>query len=191
MKEKRVSIQVQRVIYVAEDGMEFTSEFMCKAHEAEMERDRLEDAVSALPRFEFTPEWADSDIVWKWYFISNKEELDAVRKVVFFDRDSAAYEYERDDYPAWIAFSVDEEGSGYQAEVARLNTEKNKRRDAILDDIYRLIQKDVGHGLSQVKAQRLWAYAWEQGRANGFSEVYYYLQDLIELARMLLSKDRE
>ena len=92
MKEKRVSIQVQRVIYVAEDGMEFTSEFMCKAHEAEMERDRLEDAVSALPRFEFTPEWADSDIVWKWYFISNKEELDAVRKVVFFDRDSAAYE---------------------------------------------------------------------------------------------------
>ena len=113
MKEKRVSIQVQRVIYVAEDGMEFTSEFMCKAHEAEMERDRLEDVVSALPRFEFTPEWADSDIVWKWYFISNKEELDAARKVVFFDRDSAAYEYERDDYPAWIAFSVDEEGSGY------------------------------------------------------------------------------
>ena len=56
MKEKRVSVQVQRIIYIAEDGMEFTSEFMCKAHEAEMERDRLEDSVSALPRFDFTPE---------------------------------------------------------------------------------------------------------------------------------------
>ena len=78
-----------------------------------MERDRLEDTVSALPGFEFTPEWADPDVVWKWYFISNKEELDAVRKVVFFDRDSAAYEYERNDYPAWIAFSVDKEGCGY------------------------------------------------------------------------------
>ena len=68
MKEKRVSVQVQRIIYIAEDGMEFTSEFMCKAHEAEMERDRLEYSVSALPRFDFTPEWADPDIVWKWYF---------------------------------------------------------------------------------------------------------------------------
>lgn len=26
MKEKRVSVQVQRIIYIAEDGMEFTSE---------------------------------------------------------------------------------------------------------------------------------------------------------------------
>ena len=91
----------------------------------------------------------------------------------------------------WNREMAEKNNADYQAEVARLNTEKNKRRDAILDDIYRLIQKDVGHGLSQVKAQRLWAYAWEQGRANGFSEVYYYLQDLIELARMLLSKDRE
>lgn len=113
MKEKRVSVQVQRIIYIAEDGMEFTSEFMCKAHEAEMERDRLEDSVSALPRFDFTPEWADPDIVWKWYFISNKEELEAVRKVEFYDKDSAAYEYERDCYPAWIAFSVNGEGRGY------------------------------------------------------------------------------
>lgn len=68
----------------------------------------------------------------------------------------------------------------------RLNTEKNKRRDAILEDIYRLIQEDVGHDLSRVKAQRLWAYAWELGHANGFPDVYCHLQDAIELARMLL-----
>lgn len=86
----------------------------------------------------------------------------------------------------WNREMVEKNNADYQAEVARLNTEKNKRRDAILEDIYRLIQEDVGRDLSRVKAQRLWAYAWELGHANGFPDVYYHLQDAIELARMLL-----
>lgn len=86
----------------------------------------------------------------------------------------------------WNREMVEKNNADYQAEVARLNTEKNKRRDAILEDIYRLIQEDVGHDLSRVKAQRLWMYAWAQGHANGFPDVYYYLQDMVELARMLL-----
>lgn len=86
----------------------------------------------------------------------------------------------------WNREMVEKNNADYQAEVARLNTEKNKRRDAILEDIYRLIQEDVGHDLSRVKAQRLWAYAWELGHANGFPDVYCHLQDAIELARMLL-----
>ena len=52
--------------------------------------------------------------------------------------------------------------------------------------VYSLIQEDVGHDLSRVKAQRLWAYAWAQGHANGFPDVYYHLQDMVELAKMLL-----
>lgn len=86
----------------------------------------------------------------------------------------------------WNREMVDKNNTEYQAEVARLNTAKNKRRDAILEDIYRLIQEDVGHDLSRVKAQRLWAYAWAQGHANGFPDVYYHLQDMVELAKMLL-----
>lgn len=87
----------------------------------------------------------------------------------------------------WNRKMVEKNNAEYQAEVARLNTAKNKRRDAILEDIYRLIQEDVGHhDLSRVKAQRLWAYAWEQGHANGFHDVYCHLQDMVELARMLL-----
>ena len=86
----------------------------------------------------------------------------------------------------WNREMVEKNNADYQAEVARLNTEKNKRRDAILEGIYRLIQEDVGHDLSRAKAQRLWAYAWAQGHANGFPDVYYHLQDAIELARMLL-----
>ena len=91
----------------------------------------------------------------------------------------------------WNREMVEKNNAEYQAEVARLNTAKNKLRDAILEDIYRLIREDVGRDLSRVKAQRLWAYAWEQGHANGFHDIYYHLQDIIALARMLLSKDRE
>ena len=86
----------------------------------------------------------------------------------------------------WNREMVEKNNADYQAEVARLNTEKNKRRDAILEDIYRLIQEDVGHDLSRVKAQRLWAYAWEQGHANGFPDVYCHLQDMVELNAMIL-----
>ena len=87
----------------------------------------------------------------------------------------------------WNREMVEKNNAEYQAEVARLNTAKNKRRDAILEDIYRLIQEDVGHDLPWEKARSLWMYAWGQGHANGFPDVYYYLQDMIELARMLLS----
>ena len=45
----------------------------------------------------------------------------------------------------WNREMVEKNNADYQAEVARLNTEKNKRRDAILENIYRLIQEDVGH----------------------------------------------
>lgn len=86
----------------------------------------------------------------------------------------------------WNREMVEKNNADYQAEVTRLNTVKNKRRDAILENAYRLIQEDVGHDLSRVKAQRLWAYAWEQGHANGFPDVYYHLMDMVELARMLL-----
>ena len=86
----------------------------------------------------------------------------------------------------WNREMVDLNNAEYQAEVARLCSEKNKRRYAILDVAYRLIQEDVCHDLSRYKAKRLWAYAWEQGHANGFPDVYCHLQDVIELAKMLL-----
>ena len=86
----------------------------------------------------------------------------------------------------WNRKMVEKNNADYQAEVARLSTAKNKRRDAILEDIYRLIQEDVGHDLSRVKAQRLWAYAWEQRHAYGFPYVYFLLLGVVELARMLL-----
>lgn len=37
----------------------------------------------------------------------------------------------------------------------------------------------VGHP----KAELLWSKAWDMGHANGFSDVYYYADELVELIR--------
>ena len=52
----------------------------------------------------------------------------------------------------WNRRQVEDNNRRYQEEVARLNTEKNKRRDAIHEKIYAAIQSEVGHGLSRKKA---------------------------------------
>lgn len=132
---------------------------------------------------------SDLEIVMDWETVQNEfEEMErmscvpaGIRKV------RADHIFDEEKSVRWNREMVEKNNADYQAEVARLNTEKNKRRDAILENIYRLIQEDVGHDLSRAKAQRLWAYAWELGHANGFSDVYYHLQDMVELARMLLS----
>lgn len=88
----------------------------------------------------------------------------------------------------WNKEQVVVNNESYQAEVARLNTLKNKRRDEIYEDIYYTIQCEVGHNLSREKATLLWNYAWERGHAYGIREVCCYLEELIDLADKLLSE---
>lgn len=76
----------------------------------------------------------------------------------------------------------------YQEEVKRLNTAKNKRRDAVYEDIYGKIQEEVGYGLAKNKAVALWDYAWELGHAYGIRDVLNYLYELMSLAKTILSE---
>ena len=135
----------------------------------------------------------DTELVKKWQTISTEFEATERMSCVpaGIKKVRADHIFDEEKSVRWNREMAEKNNADYQAEVARLNTEKNKRRDAILEDIYRLIQEDVGHNLSRAKAQRLWAYAWEHGHANGFSEVYYYLQAATAWARLPLSKDRE
>lgn len=71
----------------------------------------------------------------------------------------------------------------YHAEVSRLNKAKNKRRDAIYEDIYQKIQDEVGSGLTSGKAIAIWNYAWEQGHAYGISDVLNCLYDLMRAGK--------
>ena len=69
-------------------------------------------------------------------------------------------------------------------------SEKNKRRDAIYEKIYKAIQDEVGHGLTRKKAVVLWNLAYERGHAYGIKEVKSYLDELMELAALLLDDMR-
>lgn len=94
--------------------------------------------------------------------------------------------FDEDKSVRWNREQVEANNARHQAEVARLNTEKNKRRDAILEEVFALIQAEVGHDLTRAKARALWNYASERGHANGYHEVVSQLQELICLARELL-----
>lgn len=90
----------------------------------------------------------------------------------------------------WNRQQVEDNNRRYQEEVARLNTEKNKRRDAIHEKIYAAIQSEVGHGLSRKKAMVLWNMAYDEGHAYGIREIKSYLDELMELAALLLDDTR-
>lgn len=134
-------------------------------------------------------EMTDMELIKNWGTIRTEfEEMERMSCVpVGICKVKDGHVFDEEKSVRWNREMVEKNNADYQAEVARLNSEKNKRRDAILENIYRLIQEDVGHDLPREKAQSLWMYAWDQGHANGFPDVYYYLQDMIELARMLLS----
>ena len=76
----------------------------------------------------------------------------------------------------------------YQEEVKRLNREKNKRRDAIYEDIYQKIQEEVGSGLTRGGAVVIWNYAWELGHAYGRSDVLSHLNDLMDMVQKILTE---
>lgn len=90
----------------------------------------------------------------------------------------------------WNRQQVEDNNRRYKEEVARLNTEKNKRRDAIYEKIYAAIQSEVGHRLSRKKAMALWNLAYEYGHAYGIHEIKIHLDELMELAALLLDDTR-
>lgn len=90
----------------------------------------------------------------------------------------------------WNRKQVEDNNRRFQEEVARLNTEKNKQRDAIHERIYKAIQDEVGHGLSRKKAMVLWSCAYQEGHAYGIREVKSHLDKLMELAALLLDDAR-
>lgn len=73
----------------------------------------------------------------------------------------------------WNKAQVESNNEQYLKEVARLNTEKNKFRDSIYEDVlYAII---------------IWNLAYEEGHAFGFNDIQCHLQNLIELADKLSS----
>ncbi len=126
-------------------------------------------------------------------WIDIQSEYDTMEKMscvpVGIKRVNANHVFDENQSVKWNREQVEANNLRYQQEVARLNTEKNKRRDAIHEKIYKAIQDEVGHGLSRKKALLLWNYAYEKGHSCGIREVKGYLDELMELATNLLQDD--
>lgn len=87
----------------------------------------------------------------------------------------------------WNKEQVQRNNEDYLKEVARLNTEKNKFRDSIYNDIFYTIKCEVGHNLSIKKAEAIWGYVYDLKHSSGIADVIEELQSLIELVDELLS----
>lgn len=98
--------------------------------------------------------------------------------------------FDEDQSVKWNKEKVIENNTAYQAEVARLNTAKNKARDAIHEDIYRTIQSEVGYGLTREGAKKIWEYAYERGHAYGIHDIMCCLEELLVLMDEVLENVR-
>lgn len=88
----------------------------------------------------------------------------------------------------WNRQQVENNNRKYQEEVSRLNTERNKRRDAIHEAIYSAIQNEVGHNLPIKKAKVLWDFAYEKGHTYGIQEIMSHLYEIMELVSLMLDE---
>ena len=101
----------------------------------------------------------------------------------------ADHVFDEDKSVKWNREQVEDNNSRYLEEVKRLNTEKNHRRDELHERIYKVIQDEVGYGLSRRKAMLLWNRAYEDGHGCGIREIISNLDDLMELAIQLLKPE--
>ena len=87
----------------------------------------------------------------------------------------------------WNRQYIEKNNEEYLEEVARLNSEKNRRRDEIKEMIYRRIQNDIGHQISRDKAIRIWEYAYGQWHDAGIHRVICELEELVELLEAVVA----
>lgn len=87
----------------------------------------------------------------------------------------------------WNREQVELNNQNYQKAVVELNTQKNKARDNVLNDIYKRIQYQVGHNLSTKAAIKIWNHAYEEGRDDGFAYIKCCVDELIDLVSEILT----
>ena len=121
--------------------------------------------------------------VKEWYEIqSDFDSLENMScKPIGITKVSANHVFDENKSIKWNKKQVEINNDRYQKEVARLNTEKNKFRDNLMEDIYKRIQHDLGHNISRKSAMKVWNCAYEIGNSWGIHSVMEILYDLIEL----------
>lgn len=102
-----------------------------------------------------------------------KPEFSKVKENHIFDEDKSV---------RWNREQVVINNKLYDDEVKRLNTEKNKVRDKLTNEIYDAIVEYVGKKhINREKATKIWGYAYDKGHSYGYNEVLTYLYEIADL----------
>lgn len=138
MRVERKLVTTEKVTYVSEDGLVFTSESECQQHEKDLVFQKSCVVVKDLPHFSCYPGDVDTDFEITFYFVRNEAELDAVMHHSFYDEDAMGWSFEAPAYPCWIRVLVngdtgcgyiitfDEEVASAEGYVRKLKEEKAK-----------------------------------------------------------------
>lgn len=110
-KSERIVSYELRIVYIAEDGTEFSSEEAC----AEYERAKGFNT----PQFVLNSGiLGDGCADWTWFYVRSYEELAAVQSLYLSD-DCADETYDPKPYPKWVCLEL--EGDGYGGVVGTLD----------------------------------------------------------------------
>lgn len=135
MTERIEKIEVEKRIFVADDGTEFQTVQDCRQYERDCAERSARAIVAKLPHFDYSPNWIDPDFGWDWYYVSNDMELNAVRGVAF-NSEASANEYTPPAYPCWICCSADGDGYGcIEGTVEQVFDTIDKLKKGITDEM--------------------------------------------------------
>ena len=85
----------------------------------------------------------------------------------------------------WNKKKVRQLQQAWNDEVAKLVADRNEAVSDVMVDILALIQMDVKSAssvlISEETAEMVWEKAYERSHANGFSEIYYAIEDYEEV----------
>lgn len=125
--------------------------------------------------------WAD---IWQKY-----EAMENMgRNPYGFKRVPSNFVFDEDKSVKWNKEQAQKNNDDYDNEVKRLNQEKMKRRNEIYAEIYKVIQEEVGFGISEKKAAKIWEYAYDKGHSAGWYEIMVNLEEIEELVKFVLDK---
>lgn len=80
--------------------------------------------------------------------------------------------------------------NAYEEEVKALNTAKNKRRDDLYKELYKVIRHEA-KGITINDAQQIFQYAYNEWHSYGYNEVFNKLDELIPLISRIVNHEND
>ena len=81
----------------------------------------------------------------------------------------------------WNQEQVEINNERYKKEAVKLNKERHKAWDSFNKDICTKIQAEIGYGISEEAAMKIWRYAYEYEQLHNCNDIQCVLDRIIEL----------